>query len=390
MGLNLAGFDPDIVIEWNKWACDTIKENQKHGYPLVQKWQIHEGDVRDFDFSHFEDVDLVSGGPPCQPFSLGGKHKANKDGRDMFPVAVNVVRHLKPRAFVFENVKGITRQAFANYFQYILLQLAYPEIVKKNKEIWTEHLERLEKHKTSGKINGLKYNVIARLLNAANYGVPQQRERVFIVGFRSDQDREWCFPKETHTLDELLYEQWISESYWKRHCVPSKKRPEPPKKYMKKIRNLGQIGLPGMNGKPWRTVRDAVWGLPDPRDNKSSRFFNHVFQDGAKIYPGHTGSVLDLPAKVLKAGDHGVPGGENMMALPDGSVRYFTVRESARLQTFPDGYRFHGSWTETMRQLGNAVPVSLARIVGASVATQLIMAKEDEIKRKCIGIRDEN
>jgi len=98
---------------------------------------------------------------------------------------------------------------------------------------------------------------------------------------------------------------------------------------------------------------------------------NHVFQNGAKIYPGHTGSPLDLPAKTLKAGDHGVPGGENMMVLGNGDVRYFTVRESARLQTFPDGYVFHGSWTETMRQLGNAVPVALGRQVAASVAARL-------------------
>jgi DNA (cytosine-5)-methyltransferase 1 len=77
----------------------------------------------------------------------------------------------------------------------------------------------------------------------------------------------------------------------------------------------------------------------------------------------------------LKAGDHGVPGGENMLINDDGSVRYFTVREAARIQTFPDGYRFHGSWTETMRQLGNAVPVMLARVVAASVAEKLIIAQ---------------
>ncbi len=390
MGLSLVGFDPEIVIEWDKWACDTIRENKKNGYPLVQNWQIYQGDVRDFDFSYLKDIDLVSGGPPCQPFSLGGKHKANKDSRDMFPVAVNVVRSIKPRAFVFENVKGITRQSFTNYFQYILLQLTFPEIVREKQEEWNEHLARLEKHKTGGKIEGLKYNVVARLLNAANYGVPQCRERVFIVGFRSDQNREWCFPKETHTLDDLLYEQWISKRYWERHGVSSKNRPEPPQKYMNKIRKLGQMSLPGVNGRPWRTVRDAVWGLPDPRDNESACFFNHVFQDGARVYPGHTGSLLDLPAKTLKAGDHGVPGGENMMAPPGGSVRYFTVRESARLQTFPDGYRFHGSWTETMRQLGNAVPVSLARIVGASIATQLVINKESEIKKRFIGVANEN
>jgi DNA (cytosine-5)-methyltransferase 1 len=77
-----------------------------------------------------------------------------------------------------------------------------------------------------------------------------------------------------------------------------------------------------------------------------------------------------------------VPGGENMLVDLDGSVRYFTIRESARLQTFPDGYKFHGSWTETMRQLGNAVPVTLARVVGKSVADQLLRTKELEIKQK--------
>ena len=76
----------------------------------------------------------------------------------------------------------------------------------------------------------------------------------------------------------------------------------------------------------------------------------------------------DEPAKTLKAGVHGVPGGENMMLRQDGSIRYFTVRESARLQTFPDDYLFHGSWTETMRQLGNAVPVELSCIIGKNVA----------------------
>ena len=90
---------------------------------------------------------------------------------------------------------------------------------------------------------------------------------------------------------------------------------------------------------------------------------------------------MDLPAKTLKAGDHGVPGGENMMVTDDGSVRYFTVRESARLQTFPDGYIFHGSWTETMRQLGNAVPVALAQLVASSVAEKLLEVEE----RRLIG-----
>jgi DNA (cytosine-5)-methyltransferase 1 len=83
---------------------------------------------------------------------------------------------------------------------------------------------------------------------------------------------------------------------------------------------------------------------------------------------------VDLPAKALKAGGHGVPGGENMMVMPDGTIRYFTVRESARLQTFPDRYELRGAWGEAMRQLGNAVPVILAQRIAGSVAEHLAMS----------------
>ncbi len=385
LGLCLAGFEPQAVIEWDKWACDTIRENKSCGYPLVKDWSIFEGDARLFDYSSIDsEVDLISGGPPCQPFSLGGKHKAFKDRRDMFPIAVDAVRKLSPRAFIFENVKGITRSSFANYFQYIILQLSYPEIVRNEDEDWLHHLSRLECQKTSGKVNGLTYNVVARLLNAADYGVPQHRERVFIVGFRNDQNQEWSFPKKTHSLDGLLDQQWISKKYWDRHGISSKNRPDITVRYATRIKKLSQASLFETSHKPWRTVRDAIHDLPNPLLNKADNAFyhDHNFQPGAKAYPGHTGSPLDFPAKTLKAGDHGVPGGENMLVGLDGSVRYFTIRESARLQTFPDGYKFHGSWTETMRQLGNAVPVVLARVVGKSVADQLLRTKESEIKQK--------
>jgi len=101
---------------------------------------------------------------------------------------------------------------------------------------------------------------------------------------------------------------------------------------------------------------------------------NHIYQGGAKAYPGHSGSPLDKPAKALKAGVHGVPGGENMIAYPDGTVRYFTVREAARIQTFPDDYLVTGAWGEAMRQLGNAVPVCMGEAVARHVAKQLRMA----------------
>jgi DNA (cytosine-5)-methyltransferase 1 len=370
MGVTLAGFESLAVIEWDRWACDTIRENQKRGYPVVADWPLWEGDVREFDWSSIpEGIDLLAGGPPCQPFSMGGKHKAYGDKRDMFPATGEVVQTLRPKSFIIENVKGLTRSSFANYYQYILLQLEFPEVTRRNRESWLDHLNRLQAEKTSGvlHVSGLTYNVVPTLVNAADYGVPQKRERIFIVGFRSDLGVEWSFPRPTHSLDALLHSQWVTGEYWDRHGVTKCRRPTVPGKFEARIRKLAS-GAASFDEKPWRTVRDALVDMPDPRSQDARGFLNHIFQGGAKVYPGHTGSPLDLPAKTLKAGDHGVPGGENMMVLENGSVRYFSVRESARLQTFPDGYVFHGSWTETMRQLGNAVPVALGRQVVASVA----------------------
>lgn len=366
LGLHDAGFDPVNVIEWDSYCCDTIRENKKRGVRAVKKWDVTQGDVRDVDFKQYEGkLRLVSGGPPCQPFSLGGKHGAYDDARDMFPQAIRAVREARPDAFIFENVKGLTRASFRNYFEYIRLQLQYPGIRLKKSEDWVDHLARLEQHHTSGSRAGLQYRLVVQLMNAADYGVPQKRERVLFVGFRSDLDVSWHFPTPTHSKEALLWDK-VHGDYWDRHKVAKKDRTTP-----KRAVNF-QINEPA-SLLPWRTTRDALVGLPDPEfDAKSSEnFLNHRLQIGARAYPGHTGSPLDEPAKTLKAGVHGVPGGENMLLRPDGSVRYFTVRESARLQTFPDNFLFHGSWSETMRQLGNAVPVVLARVVGQSVASHM-------------------
>lgn len=369
IGVSQAGFQPAAVMDWDRWACDTLRENKARGLDPIQHWPIHEGDVRDFDFGSVSGtVDLVTGGPPCQPFSMGGRHQAFLDKRDMFPQAIRAVRELQPRAFIFENVKGLTRSSFANYLEYIRLQLTYPDLVARPNEEWLTHLARLEHHHTRGNETGLHYRVIMRVLNAANYGVPQRRERVFIVGFRADTGIDWHFPSETHSRDALLWSQWRDAVYWDLHKVAKKHRPEGG---AAKARALKLAECPMME--PWQTVRDAISDLPDPETAPGSalRFHDHRLQPGARSYPGHTGSPLDEPAKTLKAGVHGVPGGENMLRRPDGSVRYFSVRESARLQTFPDDMVFHGSWTESMRQLGNAVPCELARIVASGVREKL-------------------
>lgn len=368
MGVSLAGFHPVEVVERDAYCCDTLRQNRERGVAPVRSWPLSQRDVREIDFSeHEERVDLVTGGPPCQPFSIGGKHRAHGDARDMFPEAVRALREAKPRAFIFENVKGLTRQTFRNYLEYIRLQMIHPEIIIRKSETWSDHLARLEKRETSGRREGVNYNVIVQLVNSANYGVPQKRERVFFVGFRSDLGVAWSFPRESPSADALAWAQYRDGSYWDRHGIVWKDRV-----FSEKTRARAWKLPASPATKPWATVRDAIVGLPDPeRDTSARKILNHRFQPGARAYKGHTGSPLDEPAKTLKAGVHGVPGGENMLVKPDGAVRYFTVRETARLQTFPDNFLFHGSWSETMRQLGNAVPVDLARIVAEDVKRHL-------------------
>lgn len=370
IGMANAGFHHAAVIEWNKDACRTFRHNQTVHTKVVKDWPLHEVDAKTFNYANIPDeISVVSGGPPCQPFSLGGKHRGHMDTRDMFPEAVRAVRELRPKAFIFENVKGLLRESFANYFGYTLLQLQYPDITRHAGEDWRRHRARLESIHTAG--GPPTYNVIFELLNAANYGVPQKRERVFIVGFRADLAVKWNFPHGDFSEDALLRAKWVTGEYWDRHQVPARRRSMPPARFVAKINRLRTSDLIGDARRPWLTVRDAIASLPDPEREPNNRMSNHIVNPGARPYSGHTGSPLDEPAKTLKAGDHGVPGGENMLVLPDGTVRYFTIREAARLQTFPDEYVFPGSWSESMRQLGNAVPVKLAEVIARSVLDAL-------------------
>lgn len=361
LGSHYAGFNHLALVEWNPEACRTLIANvRENTVPGIDHWKVHQADIRQFSFDGYrhEGVSLIAGGVPCQPFSIGGKHHGMNDERDMFPQFVRAVRILRPKAFIIENVKGLLRRQFQNYFQYICLQLNHPDLPPKKNEEWVRHLERLERHHTKGGTGELVYNVVWRLMNAADYGVPQRRERVFIVGIRSDLGMEFSFPEATHSRAALDLDM-VSGHYWDRHGatprVLARQRPLPD-------------GL-----KPWVTIRDVIQDLPRPRENDPTARPDHRLNPGARVYPGHTGSDVDLPAKTLKAGVHGVPGGENMIAFPDGSVRYFTVREAARVQSFPDTWYFSGAWSEAMRQLGNAVPLRLAEVVSRKLADTLLL-----------------
>jgi DNA (cytosine-5)-methyltransferase 1 len=186
-----------------------------------------------------------------------------------------------------------------------------------------------------------------------------------IVGIRSDIENEFQFPEPTHSEDSLICDKFFTEDYWIRHQIPKKGR-EIPTGY---ALNNSRCGLWKPVKLSWVTIRDALRDVPDPRENHN--ILDHIFRDSAKSYAGHTGSDIDWPAKTIKAGGHGVPGGENMMRFRDGTVRYFTVYEAKIIQTFPRNYIIKGAWGEALRQIGNAVPVLLARKIGIELMRTL-------------------
>lgn len=361
-----AGFKHAALIELDDFACETIRANQGPQGSLAKDWPLFQKDIRAFDYASIDgEIDLMCAGLPCQPFSLGGKGMAHQDPRDMFGEVVRAVRSLQPRAILIENVKGLLRPALKDYFEYLLLALASPNLVRRVSQSWREHLLMLQRRRPQ---DDLKYDINVEVVNAADYGVPQWRERVLIVAFRSDLKIEWSAPEATHSLDALLWQQWKTGEYWERHRLSRSRRGLMSRRIASRDTNVRKLELLENKAQPWKTVRDAIADLPRAVDSKKAASMqNHFLIPGARAYSGHSGSLLDEPAKTLKAGDHGVPGGENTLSLGGGKVRYFTVRECARLQTFPDAYAIKGAWTRAMRQIGNAVPVAL----GLAFTTQI-------------------
>ncbi len=375
LGIARAGFVHDLLIDKDRHAVATLRDNRRRVREM-EGWNVLCEDVALLDYEpHAGHVDLLAAGAPCQPFSLGGKHGGDQDRRNMFPQVLRAVRELRPRAILIENVRGLVRPSFRPYFDYVLRQIELPERVAREGEGWNTHSARLMGDIMHGAGEGeLSYNVAHQLINVANLGVPQKRERVFVIAFRQDMGIQWERMEPTHSRDALLHAQYVEGSYWREHEMLPQMPPESRRPTIKRLE---------MEPRPaeyrWRTVRDALRGLPAPLEYRDHVLFpNHAGNPGARSYPGHTGSPLDEPAKTLKAGVHGVPGGENMLREPDDTVRYFTGREAARLQCFPDEYQFSGPWSEIMRQLGNAVPMKVAEVIAERIAGKLEQASSSE------------
>jgi DNA (cytosine-5)-methyltransferase 1 len=369
IAMHNARFRHLLAVELDKRACATLRRNKAiafdpDGAPpthLDDKWPLIERDVHKVDFTPWlGEVDVIAGGVPCQPWSLGGAHRGYDDHRNLWPELFRAVRETRPLAVIAENVKGLLRPSFKPYYEYIINELKAPFEQRGEGEDWRDHQVRLTKAlEAEGSDLTERYDVTYHLVNAADYGVPQVRWRVFVVAFRKDLDvGEWSFPEPSHSELALLHAQDSGE-YWSEHAL----RPRP--------ESVSETLLQ-FDGKTerWRTLRDAIRGLPEPVGVKEENppWLHHCFWPGAREYPGHTPNDLDLPAKTVKAGVHGVPGGETVMRKDDGTIRYMTVRETARVMTFPDDWRLEGPRGEQMRQLGNAVPVRLAETVADAVA----------------------
>ncbi len=178
LGLERSGFEPEALIEIDKHCCNTLRYNRPN-------WNVIEADIREFDATNYKNIDLLSGGVPCPPFSKAGKQLGKKDERDLFPEALRLVDECRPRAVMLENVRGFLDAVFENY-----------------------------RSKLKRQFEKMNYVVDWRLLNSSDFGVSQLRPRFVIVAIRKDISELFSWPKihdnNPPSIGELLYDLMAS------------------------------------------------------------------------------------------------------------------------------------------------------------------------------------
>lgn len=182
IGLDLAGFEHIALVEYEPEYCDVLKSNKPD-------WNVICADVHNFDGTPYKNVDLFAGGVPCPPFSVASKQLGKDDERDLFPEAIRLIKEMMPKSVMLENVRGFLDPKFSGYREQILTA-----------------------------IKDLGYDVQIKLLNASDYGVPQLRPRVIIVGIRNDITNSFTYPKaqnvDAPTVGETL-ENLMGANGWK-------------------------------------------------------------------------------------------------------------------------------------------------------------------------------
>lgn len=324
LGLEQAGFETKLTVEIDKWAVETLKYNRPH-------WNVLQGDIQEISQNGIkqfldtnEEIDLLSGGYPCQSFSYAGNRLGLEDTRGtLFHDFAVILKELKPKMFFAENVKGLSTH---NKGQTLKIML----------EVFKE----------------VGYHVDYKVLNALDYGVAQKRNRIIIIGTRLDikedikEDYQFPEPYEKQlVLKDILKNVPISE------CA----------KYNDYKKNIMSYVSPGGC---WRDLPDDI-----AREYMKASYHMGGGRTGIarKLSweePGLT--VLCSPAQKQTDRCH-----------PD-ELRPFSIRENARIQSFPDDWTFCGSMAQQYKQIGNAVPVNLAKEVGLSIIKYLKKLENNE------------
>jgi DNA (cytosine-5)-methyltransferase 1 len=311
VGMEKAGIRCVALNEIDKWACQTLRENRPN-------WNVLEGDIKSFDFTEYNNqVDIVTGGFPCQAFSYAGKKLGLQDARGtLFYEFARAVKEVNPLICIGENVKGLLSH---------------------------------EKGKTiEGMISILDeigYNVIpVKVLKAVNYKVPQKRERVILVGIRKDINLKYEYPKPHNKIYNLVDALKKGELY---DCnVPKSEGSKYPEHKKVVLDLVPQKGY-------WRNL---------PLDIQKEYMGKSFYLGGGK-----TGIARrigwDEPSLTLTCS----PAQKQTERCHPEETRPFTVREYARIQTFPDNWKFMGSVSQQYKQIGNAVPCNLGTEIGYSI-----------------------
>ncbi len=285
LGVARAGFKHDFIVECDVDSVSTLVKNKSRKVKHVRDWEIEHCDTRELDFRNLNRIDLLSGGPPCQPFSIGGKHLGPRDPRNMWPEAIRAIREIRPKAFILENVRGLFRPDFSKYLDYITLQLSHPDVARRTHEPWRTHLARLRKHASRHEVG--EYHVRARAINAADYGAPQKRHRAIFIGVSSRYGDDWEFPPPTHSREALAWSKHVELDYWDRHGVRRIAQPSSESE-AQALKRMAKEKKP--KERAWLTVRDAIGDLPPP--TKKEKIPGHWQHPGARSYSNHTGSCV--------------------------------------------------------------------------------------------------
>jgi DNA (cytosine-5)-methyltransferase 1 len=330
IGLEKAGLECVLLNEIDKDACNTLRRNRPG-------WNVVQGDVSTIDFKPFAGkVDVVTGGFPCQAFSYAGKKLGFEDARGtLFYEFARAIKETKPLMAVGENVRGLLTH-------------------ERGKTVagMTSILEEIG------------YRVIPpQVLKAIFYCVPQKRERLFIVAIRKDLDVSFDFPKPHKRILTL------KDALKKGSLYPSDVPDSPGQKYPKEKAKVMDLVPPGGY---WRDL---------PLDIQKDYMKRSFYLGGGKTGMARRLS-WDEPSLTLTC----APAQKQTERCHPEETRPFTVREYARIQTFPDDWDFSGSLTSQYKQIGNAVPVNLAEAVGLSVVSTLnqIAKKSNRKKAKSV------